>query len=211
MAFKLPDELKKAVSELPSKEKDKLIFRLLRNDFILANRMLFELVSDESTEERREKVSWTLRNQIERQTVRLHSSKGLYQRLRSMSAEITEHVKITKDKYGEVELNVFMLNSVIEKNTKAIAAEPKGKSYKFCIYVIVKIFRIMILAKKLDADLLSDFKDALERLGDLVSNNSSLMDVAIKNGFDVNWLFSGDIPDDIEIRYKELKEKGFLK
>jgi hypothetical protein len=211
MAFKLPDELKKAVSDLPSKEKDKLIFRLLRNDYILANRMLFELVSNESTEERREKVSQNLTTQIERQTMRLHSSKGLYQRLRYMSAEITEHVKITKDKYGEVELNLFMLNSILEKHTTAIAAEPKGKSYKFCIYVIVKIFRIMILAKKLDADLLADFNVAYEKLGDLIGDNPSLMDVAIKNGLDVNWLFSGDVPNDIEARYKELRENGFLK
>lgn len=211
MAIKLTDELKKAVSDLPSKEKDKLIFRLLRRDYILANRLLFELVSDESTEERREKVIHSLTEQIQFLPTRLPSSNGLYQRLRYMNGDITEHVKITKDKYGEVELNFLVLNKVLEKYNDAIEVEPKGKSYKFCVYVITKIFRIFILMRKLETDLLADFKESMERLGKLIGENESLIEMAINNSFDVNWLIFGEVPDDIEAQYKELRQNGFLK
>lgn len=58
----LPKELKDAVSGLPSAEKDKLIFRLLKKDMILANRLSFELVNDRSVEEERENIekNWNM-------------------------------------------------------------------------------------------------------------------------------------------------------
>jgi hypothetical protein len=46
-------ELKKAIQELPSAEKDKLIFRLLRRDLDLANRLHFELVDTETVDDKR--------------------------------------------------------------------------------------------------------------------------------------------------------------
>jgi len=52
----LPKELKEAISKLTSKDKDKLIFRLLKKDLVLANQLLFELVSDENVEEKRAQV-----------------------------------------------------------------------------------------------------------------------------------------------------------
>ena len=52
----LPKELKEAITHLSSTEKDKLIFRLLKKDLALANRLLFELVSSETVEEKRKKI-----------------------------------------------------------------------------------------------------------------------------------------------------------
>ena len=46
-------EFKKAIQELPNTEKDKLIFRLLKRDLDLANRLHFELVDTETVEEKR--------------------------------------------------------------------------------------------------------------------------------------------------------------
>lgn len=45
-----PKEFKEALSHLPSKEKDKLVLRLLRKDLLLANRLLFELVNTNTVE-----------------------------------------------------------------------------------------------------------------------------------------------------------------
>lgn len=63
--MKLPEELKKAISHLPSVEKDKLIFRLLRKDLAIANRLLFELVSERSVEDLRDEVQEKLKHYCE--------------------------------------------------------------------------------------------------------------------------------------------------
>ena len=49
----LNNDLKEAVSLLPNKEKDKLIFRLLKKEPSLAKKLYFELVDTKSVEERR--------------------------------------------------------------------------------------------------------------------------------------------------------------
>ncbi len=41
---KLPDELKAAISKMPDKEKDKLLFRLIAKEEALVNRLTFELL-----------------------------------------------------------------------------------------------------------------------------------------------------------------------
>lgn len=61
--MKFPEELKEGISQLPSKEKEKLIFRLLKHDLDLANRLLFELVSTDTVPSvgKRFGKSWRLR------------------------------------------------------------------------------------------------------------------------------------------------------
>jgi hypothetical protein len=46
-------EFKEALLDLPIKEKDKLLLRLLKRDVPLANQLYFELVSTQTVEERR--------------------------------------------------------------------------------------------------------------------------------------------------------------
>ena len=46
-------DFKRALQELPEKEKDKLILRLLRRDMDLAEKLYFELVDTDSIEDKR--------------------------------------------------------------------------------------------------------------------------------------------------------------
>ena len=61
-------EFKQALSALPSAEKDKLLFRLLKKDLELANRLEFELLSEESTEQKRDALQKILQREIEKAT-----------------------------------------------------------------------------------------------------------------------------------------------
>ena len=49
-------EFRKALQELPEKEKDKLILRLLRRDMDLAEKLYFELVDTDSVEDKRKLI-----------------------------------------------------------------------------------------------------------------------------------------------------------
>ena len=46
------NDFKKAIQNLPSQEKDKLILRLLKWDLALANRLYFELVDTDTAEDK---------------------------------------------------------------------------------------------------------------------------------------------------------------
>ncbi|WP_439130805.1 hypothetical protein [Polaribacter sp.] len=206
-------EFKEALSNLPSKEKDKLILRLLKKDLVLANRLLFELVNTDTVEDQRDKLEKRLLSFVERTAQKGHSSIGyLNFEVRDLSGLINEHVSITKDKFGEAHLNLVMLNEVLKLNRNFILnSKPPAKRKKFCIAVMARVFKILLIINKLNDDFFIEFEENLKVLGNLISANKFLMEEAIRNGLDVNWLLIPEIPEDIVAIHKEIRESGFLK
>lgn len=205
-------EFKEALSCLPSKEKDKLILRLLKKDLTLANRLLFELIDTKSVEERRAEIEEHITTKVARSAERFYSIGYLNMDVRYLSGDISEHVRITKDKYGDASLNLLLLIEVLKQNKENIAiAGPPVKLRKFCTAIIARVFKVLLLIHKMDEDLLIDFKEDLMVLGKLMSDNEILMIMAINNGLDVNWLLHAEIPSDLISLHRELKNNGFLK
>jgi len=207
----IPKELKDAISGLSSKDKDKLIFRLLKKDLVLANQLLFDLVSVENVEEKRAQVKKQLSNFIEHATIRFYSPGWLNMDVREMSGIINEHVTITKDKFGEAYLNLWMITEILERNKEKILSASIGKSEKFCVAVIARAFKILLLIKKLHEDYRVEFEDDLMKLGRLIGENQYLMKFAIYNGLDVNWLIQVEIPENLEEIHKDLRDRGYLR
>ncbi|MGB5982134.1 MAG: hypothetical protein WBG46_08325 [Nonlabens sp.] len=208
--MKFEKEFKEAISHLPSKEKDRLILRLLKKDLALANRLHFELLDGDSADDRREKM----RERIDRffsERYSFYSPGYLMMDLRYRSGDINEHVNITKDKYGEVDLSLHLLITALKKDNEYLAQAGFSKSRKCLIYIIAKVFKIMMLSRKLHEDIQYDFREKFEELGTLIGMNPRLMEMAIHHGLDVNWLLDADIPDDIEAIHKDLRQRGFLK
>lgn len=208
--MKLPDEFKEAISRLSSNEKDKLIFRLLKKDLALANRLLFELVSDKSVEQAREEVKNRLERLIQRNLPNFYSCGVLNMEVRELSGIINDHVSITRDKFGEISLNLFMINSVLATNRQNILSQSEKNAKKFCTAVIARAFKVMLLIKKLHEDYFIEFQDDLRTFWELIEDNPYLTNVATYNGLDVNWLISGEIPDDIAKIHRDLRDRGFL-
>ncbi|MFD0795991.1 hypothetical protein ACFQZJ_00850 [Maribacter chungangensis] len=204
-------EFKEALSELPSKEKDKLLLRLLKKDLKLADRLFFELVDNRTVDERRAIMEQRVLEQTAYFTSRYYSPGYLMMDLRYLSGEITEHVTITKDKFGEVTLNLTMLTTVLDKTNAKIAGAGLQKSQKFCIYVIARTFKLLLLIAKMHEDYQLDFKPEIEQLGRLIGQNDLLMRMAIHHGLDVNWLTQFNIPKDIVEIHKDLRSRGYLK
>ncbi|MBP1640147.1 MAG: hypothetical protein H6Q17_1730 [Bacteroidetes bacterium] len=207
----LPKELKEAISRLPSTEKDKLIFRLLKKDLTLANRLLFELTSEDSVEDKREQVKQRLTLRINSATNHYYSPGYLLMAVRDMSGFINEHVSLTKDKFGEAQLNLWMINKVLEENGAKILSTTRGKANTFCVATIARAFKIMLLIKKMHEDYRIEFEDDLKKLGKLIGNNPYLMQSAIYNGLDVNWMIGAKIPENLEQIHKDLRARGYLK
>ena len=204
-------EFKKALQLLPDNEKDKLILRLLKNDLLLANQLRFKLVDTDSVEEKREQIKTRITKRIQQAIERYYSPGILLMDVRDISGEINEHVSITKDKLGEIILNCLMLRLLLEQNNERIAAEKQGKAHTLCIYIIARVFKILMLIQKQHEDLHLEFSEDIEAIGELIRNNTNLMKTAIHNGLDVNWLVQFDISKNIAGIYKDLREKGLLR
>jgi hypothetical protein len=205
------DALKKALQALPAKEKDKLILRLLKKDLNLANQLYFELVNTDSIEDKRNEVYTHIQKRMAVVSERFFSMGYLLMDVRDASGIITEHVKITKDKHGDIELNCYLLYQVLLLNKQHFGTQSYQSSYTMCIYIIARIYKILILIKKQHEDLHLEFKDSVVQIGRMVGDIPYLMKTAINNGLDINWLLSFKIPDNIETHVKDLRANGFLK
>jgi hypothetical protein len=204
-------EFKKALQLLSDKEKDKLILRLLKNDLQLANRLRFELVDTDSVQDKREQVRNRIIKRIQLATEHYYSPGYLLMDIREISGEINEHVSITKDKLGEIILNCLMLRQLLELNNERISKETQDKSYTLSIYIVARVFKILILLQKQHEDLHLEFKEDIEVIGKFISNNHNLMKTAIHNGLDINWLIQFNIPEDISDIHNKLRTNGWLR
>ena len=209
--MKFDPELKKAISLLPSAEKDKLIFRLLKYDLDLANRLSFQLLSTKDVKDKRHEVEVYIKEEIERSEKYFYSLGYVLMGLRDISGAITEHVKITQDKFGEPFLNLLMLTEALKRYTEKIKQATLDKSYTLNIYIIARIFKILVLIKALHEDYMIEFEEQLIELGQMISDNPPLMKTAVCNGFDVNWLLNATIPDNISDIHKDVRKRGLLK
>ncbi|MEO2059691.1 MAG: hypothetical protein ABGW76_06390 [Mesonia sp.] len=209
--MKFSKEFKEAVLHLSESEKDKLLIRLLKKDENLVNRLYFELIDDQTVDDHRLKMESRVEVRAEEITRFAKSLNHLKMLTRYLSGEISEHVRITKDKFGEVSLNLLMLNTLLQHSKKLFRKSTQIQARKFSLYVIVRTYRTLLLIDKMHEDLHMEFEDDLHQLGNLIGDEPTLMHFAMQNGLDVNWLITNEIPEDIAQYHKDLKAQGFLK
>lgn len=209
--MKFSKEFKEAVLHLSESEKDKLLIRLLKKDENLVNRLYFELIDDQTVDDHRLKMESRVEVRAEEITRFAKSLNHLKMLTRYLSGEISEHVRITKDKFGEVSLNLLMLNTLLQHSKKLFRKSTQIQARKFSLYVIVRTYRTLLLIDKMHEDLHMEFEDDLHQLGNLIGDEPKLMQFALQNGLDVNWLITNEIPEDIAQYHKDLKAQGFLK
>lgn len=203
-------EFKAALSAFSGTEKDKLIFRLLKKDKLLSKKLYFELIDPETTDDKRNAMEEIVEEKILLASKYIGNAKYFLTIIRKISAEATEHVKITTDKFGDVSLNLLMIDKILDYNSD-LSKQRFDNVYKLYIYIINKIFKSLILIRKLDEDYWMEFDDLLRSLQQKISENHYLQKLCINNGLDLNWLESDSIPENIEQTMKEIKSQGFLR
>ncbi|MCS4303865.1 deoxyuridine 5'-triphosphate nucleotidohydrolase [Chryseobacterium sp. BIGb0232] len=203
-------EFKAALSAFTGTEKDKLIFRLLRKDKLLSKKLYFELIDPETTDDKRNAKEADVEEKIFLASKYIGNAKYFLTIIRKLSAEITEHVKITTDKFGEVSLNLLMIDKVLDYNND-LSRQRFDNVYKFYLYIINKLFKSLILIKKLDEDYWMEFDELLRSIYQKILENNYLQKLCINNGLDLNWFESDNIPENIDQIMKEIKSQGFLR
>ena len=195
---KLSTELREAISALPEKEKDKLIFRLLPSNSKLVDRLVFELLeTGESKENRREDLQEQIESWLTNGKKHYYSPGLLLMMIRDLSGEINRHAHATKDKYGEAWLNLYMLVRTLEIYGTEVQKASPAKARTFSNYVVKRSLKILKLLSKMHPDLHLEFQENMEKLGELIGQNHQLMKTSIFHGLDVNWLIQGEVPEEI--------------
>ncbi|KIA84895.1 deoxyuridine 5'-triphosphate nucleotidohydrolase [Kaistella solincola] len=198
-------EFKEAISAFSGKEKDKLIFRLLKKDRILAHRLYFELIDPETADDKRLQMQDLIIKEVSAGAKRFGRTKYFLTNIRKISSKITEHVKITSDKFGEVSLNLMLISETLKNSSKS------GDQYKLYIYFLNKLFRSLILTTKLDEDYFLDLKPYFNDVKSQILANDHLEKITLDNGLFLKWLNPENIPDQIDLIYKEIKSEGLLR
>lgn len=212
--MKLDDEFKAALSRLSEKEKDKLIFRLIKHDLKLANRLRFELLQEYTVEESRDRIRVLVDKAMERlldAALKFYSSMDLLWRIKDFISQINEHVATTKDKYGEIELTLFLLNKALKVYVHKELSQQSLYDNRMEQYVINKCMRTLLLIQKMDRDFWLDFNEDLREIQAAFGQTHKLMKLSIYNGFDVNWFNLDDLPEDLPLIYKEYRENGYFR
>lgn len=157
----LPPALRKALLNLPQKEKDQLLVRLVCQDKVLIEQLQFRLLEGpEALEERRAR----LRERLDDPVRGYHQTPNdLLLILRQLQHQIGYHSKITGDQFGEVELTVRLLNHVFRQQPAAVA-RLTGTTQPLLSHLARRADTALRLADKLEADYHLELADAVNEL-----------------------------------------------
>ncbi len=149
---------------LTVQQKDKLLLKLFRKDPMLVEKLAFEFFEDKSDlVNRRNDLKSQIDTYIHEKYLTYDTPGEAMMVMRSMNGRITEHVKITKDKYGEVELTILLLNTAFTR-FGAMLEKKANRADTFSEYVIKRTLHVLKVLEKLHEDNYLDFKDDLNQL-----------------------------------------------
>ncbi len=171
---KIPEELKKAILKMPQTEKDKLLLRLIGKDELLIAQLHHKLLEDEAdTEAQKQEILKNIREIFsdERNKRYFYTPGLLMMGMRDWNGNITRHVKVTKDKFGEIELTVELINVVFENYAKFLQKEQK-KADTFAEYVVKKADFVIKKLQKIEEDYYMDFAEEVNKMLDYIGNYS---------------------------------------
>lgn len=171
MSLHKQPELKEAVLNLPQKEKDKLLVRLVGKDKMLMKQLHFQLLEDQiDLEERIDKLKERLsalfvesRNSVK--NIPVYSNyKELQSLIRQASGMINEHEKITKNKFSEVDCRIYILNQAFSRFPRLFEKSAVHSAFKLHDYVRARIKTTTAKFAKLHEDLQFDLQDPMEEM-----------------------------------------------
>ncbi|MBC7616047.1 MAG: hypothetical protein H7202_08280 [Pedobacter sp.] len=154
-------DLKIEILALPTKEKDKLLLRLVAKDKVLTEHLHFLLLEDE--ENLRERVA-ALKEEIANADKKLTNAKDVLWNLRKLTKLINHFLKVTKANFEEVELRIFLFNHTQFEFKAKIFSSYKNYDQLFAIYFVKSISVTLKKFEKLHEDLQFDLKEDLNKL-----------------------------------------------
>jgi hypothetical protein len=173
MLLKEHKELKEAIIQLPQKEKDKILLRLIAKDKVLTEHLHFNLLEDASDLDQR---FGKLKDEIDvavslLKDQRKYSSKDTLTMIRKLNGRINHHFKVTKDLNTEIELRVYLLNMVPLTFEEAVFSAGYKFQEKLNTYFLKTTLALFKKIGRLHEDLQYDFKSNFDAILNRIENS----------------------------------------
>lgn len=176
MKLKDVPALKIAILDLPTKEKDKLLLRLINKDETLVEHLHFQLLEDESDLQDRVKIIYEKidlqfknSNHLINQINIIRSHRQLLLTLKTLSGIVNYHVQITKDKVSEFELRKYILQESFTRYSYLFNKYTTGENAeKLLKYQAGRLKLIQSIFDKFHEDLKYDYENEIQQLNDFL-------------------------------------------
>ena len=162
-------DLKSEILALPTKEKDKLLLRLVAKDKVLTEHLHFLLLEDE--ESLRERVA-VLKEEIVHYDKNRTNAKDVLLILRKLIKSINHFLKVTKANFEEVELRIFLFNHTPFEFKAKFFSSYKNYDQLFAIFFIKSVLATIKKFERLHEDLQFDLKEDLNKLLSKIYNKN---------------------------------------
>ncbi|TAE00941.1 MAG: hypothetical protein EAZ97_04405 [Bacteroidetes bacterium] len=169
---KISDDLKLAILEMPDKEKNKLLLRLIAKDFMLIAQLQHQLLEgEEDMKNKRSELLAHIQKYLGTENNNSYSDTPglLMMEMRDMNGNITRHVKITKDKLGEIELTLCLVNHAFAEHPNMLAQKAK-RAENFAEYVVKKADFVLKKLEKIHEDYHIVFEDDTNKMLQFIAN-----------------------------------------
>lgn len=163
------EELKEAVLNLPPREKDKLLIRLINKDKLLIKQLHYRLLENEEDLSRRIE---TLKNNLNKlankdyfeieNSLKTSNINNQISLLRQQNMLINEHEKVTKDVFSAVECRLLTLETAFTNNAILFQRTELNSTIKLRKYISTQLRITFNKFDKLHEDLQFDLKDSYE-------------------------------------------------
>ncbi|WP_432711099.1 hypothetical protein [Pedobacter sp.] len=166
MLLKEHKDLKQAIVNLPPKEKDKLLLRLIAKDKVLTEHLHFKLLENEQDLNARHlALKSTIDEAIEQLNLEKRlSSKDTLAVFRKLNGLINHHYKVTKAVNSEVELRIYLLCQVPLVFNENVFSTLYKFQEKLSTYYLRTTVSVMNKYKKLHEDWQFDLKEQVDQL-----------------------------------------------
>ncbi|UBM60082.1 hypothetical protein LAG90_05435 [Marinilongibacter aquaticus] len=161
MPKNISKELEIEILNLPQKEKDRHLLRLIAQNKLLREQMQFQLLEDEQDLAQRKNE---LRDWISEMTAKAYPGTAFFLKsIRKMSAEAVWYRRVTKDKYGEVDLHLTYIEQTLEKQIRHVNIfSRKGDVLR--TYLVKKVLSILKMIGALHPDFHIDFSERVDKV-----------------------------------------------
>ncbi|MBD2768927.1 hypothetical protein IC235_13615 [Hymenobacter sp. BT664] len=147
----LSPELRRALFQLPQKEKDQLLARLVAQDPVLTEQLTYRLLEGPDALETRRAI---LRAQVDDPVRGFHQTPNdLLVILRQLQARLAYHAKITEDVVGETELSWRLLANVF-RHQPTMTAQLHGPTQPLLQHLTKRTHEALKQTTKLHEDYL---------------------------------------------------------
>jgi len=145
----LSPDLRRALFDLPQKEKDQLLARLVAQDAVLTEQLAHRLLEGPDGVDNRRAA---LRQQVDDPVRGYHQTPNdLLVILRQLQARLAYHSRITDDAFGEVELSLRLLANVFQHQPEVVA-RLHGPTQPLLQHLVRRTQEALKQANKLHAD-----------------------------------------------------------